>query len=50
MHHAAVGAQVGNIDIMLHVRICEGFVRNPDGTIVKRWSKEELTYPMQVRG
>jgi hypothetical protein len=37
------------VDIILHVRTCEGFVRNPDGTIVKKWSKEEEMYPMQVR-
>ncbi len=42
--------QVGHVDIILHVRTCEGFVRNPDGTIVKKWSKEEEMYPMQVGG
>ncbi len=42
------GLDVGNCDIMLHVRVCEGLVRQLDGTIEKRFARKELLYPIQV--
>ena len=39
---------MGNCDIMLHVRVCEGLVRQLDGTIEKRFARKELLYPIQV--
>lgn len=34
---------------MLHVRPCEGLMRQLDGTIEKRFAKKELLCPIQVR-
>ena len=42
------GLDVGNCDIMLHVRVCEGLVRQLDGSIEKRFACKELLYPIQV--
>ena len=42
------GLDVGNCDIMLHVRVCEGLVRQLDGSIEKRFARKELLYPIQV--
>ena len=39
---------MGNCDIMLHVRVCEGLVRQLDGSIEKRFGRKELLYPIQV--
>ncbi len=40
---------MGTCDIMLHVRPCEGLMRQLDGTIEKRFSKKELLCPIQAR-
>ena len=40
---------MGAVDLVLHVRPCEGLVRQLDGTIEKRFSKKELMVPLQVR-
>ena len=42
------GLDVGKCDIMLHVRVCEGLVRQLDGSIEKRFARKELLYPIQV--
>lgn len=42
------GLDVGNCDIMLHVRVCNGLVRQLDGSIEKRFDRKELLYPIQV--
>ncbi|BDA46451.1 5'-3' exoribonuclease 1 [Coccomyxa sp. Obi] len=42
------GLEVGACDIMLHVRPCEGLMRQLDGTIEKRFSKKELLCPIQA--
>lgn len=34
--------------MVLHVRPCEGLVRQLDGTVEKRFSKTELRVPLQV--
>ena len=39
---------MGNCDIILHVRVCEGLVRQLDGSIEKRFARKELMYPIQV--
>ena len=44
------GVEVAELDLLLHVRPCEGLVRQVDGTIEKRFAKAEVTYPMEVRG
>ena len=36
------------MDLVLHVRPCEGLVRQLDGTVKKRFSKEEIIVPIQV--
>ncbi len=41
--------QVGPCDIVLHVRPCEGLVRQLDGSIEKRWAPKELACPIQAR-
>lgn len=42
------GLEVGQCEITLHVRPCEGLVRQLDGTIEKHFSKKELLCPIQV--
>lgn len=43
------GLEVGPCDIVLHVRPCEGLVRQLDGSVEKRWAPKELACPIQVR-
>lgn len=42
------GLDVGCINIVLHVRPCEGLVRQLDGSVEKRFSKTECAYPLQM--
>jgi 5'-3' exoribonuclease 1 len=42
------GVDCGEITLLLHVRPCEGLVRQVDGTIEKRFAKKEVTYPMEL--
>lgn len=42
------GIDVGDVDLVLHVRPCEGLVRQIDGTVEKRFAKKELLVPLQV--
>ena len=42
------GLDVGNCDIILHVHVCEGLMRQLDGSIEKRFARKELMYPIQV--
>ena len=42
------GLEVGPTDVVLHVRPCEGLVRQLDGTVEKRFAKAELRVPLQV--
>jgi len=46
--HATQGIDVGDVDLVLHVRPCEGLVRQIDGTVEKRFAKKELLVPLQV--
>ena len=46
----AQGLEVGPTDVVLHVRPCEGLVRQLDGTVEKRFAKAELRVPLQVDG
>ena len=39
---------MGPTDVVLHVRPCEGLVRQLDGTVEKRFAKTELRVPLQV--
>ena len=39
---------MGDVDLVLHVRPCEGLVRQIDGTVEKRFAKKELLVPLQV--
>eukprot|EP00887_Chlorella_sp_A99_P000906 scaffold5.g906.t1 len=39
----------GGASLLLHVRQCEGLVRQVDGTIEKRFAKKESVYPLQAR-
>ena len=43
------GLDVGRCNLVLHVRPCEGLVRQIDGSIEKRFSKVQLLYPIQAR-
>lgn len=43
------GLEVGPTDVVLHVRPCEGLVRQLDGTVEKRFAKTEQRVPLQVR-
>jgi hypothetical protein len=42
------GIDVGDVDLVLHVRPCEGLVRQLDGTVEKRFAKKEVMIPLQV--
>ena len=42
------GLDVGQCALLLHVRPCEGLVRQLDGSIEKRFSPKHLLYPIQV--
>ena len=42
------GLDVGRCELVLHVRPCEGLMRQLDGTIEKRFAKKEILYPLQV--
>ena len=42
------GLDVGQCALLLHVRPCEGLVRQVDGSIEKRFSPKHLMYPIQV--
>jgi hypothetical protein len=44
------GIDLGQVDLVLHVRQVEGLVRQIDGTIEKRFSKKETSVPLQVGG
>ncbi|CAG9464207.1 unnamed protein product [Pedinophyceae sp. YPF-701] len=44
----AQGVDTGVVDCLLHVRCCEGLVRNLDGTIEKRFAREETAVPLQL--
>lgn len=42
------GIDVGRCSIMVHVRPMEGLVRQLDGTLEKRFAKQELQVPLQA--
>ena len=42
------GLDVGACEIVLHVRPCEGLIRQLDGTVEKRFAAKELLCPIQV--
>ncbi len=42
------GMEVGRCELVLHVRPCEGLMRQLDGTVEKRFAKKEILYPLQV--
>ena len=42
------GMDVGRSELVLHVRVCEGLMRQLDGTVEKRFAKKETLYPLQV--
>ena len=42
------GVELGALQLLLHVRPCEGLVRQIDGTVEKRFGKTEAVYPLQV--
>ena len=42
------GLDVASVDVALHVRPCEGLVRQLDGSVEKRFSKAALLYPIQA--
>jgi len=41
------GVDVGRCDLIVHVRICKGYIRHPDGTIQRQLAAEEANYPLQ---
>lgn len=42
------GVDIGRSELVLHVRVCEGLMRQLDGTVEKRFAKQEILYPLQV--
>ncbi|KAJ9516840.1 hypothetical protein QJQ45_027260, partial [Haematococcus lacustris] len=42
------GLEVGACDVICHVKVCKGFVKNLDGTINKLYSTDEVKFPVQV--
>lgn len=45
---AVQGVETGPVQLILHVRPCEGLIRQVDGTIEKRFGKQEVLVPIQV--
>lgn len=43
------GMDIGRSGLVLHVRVCEGLMRQLDGTVEKRFAKKEILYPLQVQ-
>eukprot|EP00976_Prorocentrum_cordatum_P053792 1085235-Prorocentrum_minimum.AAC.2 len=43
-----MGVDVGRVDVLLHVRACEGLVRYPNGALLKKWAAEETLHPLQA--
>ena len=43
------GMDIGRSELVLHVRVCEGLMRQLDGTVEKRFAKKEILYPLQVQ-
>ena len=39
---------IGRSELVLHVRVCEGLMRQLDGTVEKRFDKKEILYPLQA--
>ena len=44
-HH---GLDVGQVRLVLHVRLCKGFIRHLNGVLEKEYAEREVTYPLQV--
>lgn len=42
------GLELGNCNVLLHVRPCQGLMRRTDGTIEKRFAKDVVQAPLQV--
>ncbi|KAL4438007.1 hypothetical protein ABPG77_004228 [Micractinium sp. CCAP 211/92] len=42
------GVDCGEVTLLVHVRPCEGLVRQVDGTIEKRFAKKEVAYPLEL--
>ncbi|GAB4816899.1 hypothetical protein N2152v2_003945 [Parachlorella kessleri] len=42
------GVETGPVQLLLHVRPCEGLVRQVDGAIEKRFGKKEVLVPIQL--
>ena len=42
------GVDCEDVTLLVHVRPCEGLVRQADGTIEKRFAKSEVAYPVEV--
>eukprot|EP00884_Botryococcus_braunii_P018818 jgi/Botrbrau1/561/Bobra.0010s0030.1 len=42
------GVELGTINLLFHVRPCQGLVRRTDGVIEKRFSKDTVLHPMQA--
>ena len=42
------GVDVGSVNVMIHVRVCEGLVRHPDGSLQKRFGKTDVVVPAQL--
>lgn len=42
------GIDAGKCDLLVHVRVCKGYVRHLDGSIQKQYSEDEVTFPLQV--
>lgn len=42
------GVELGPVNLVFHVRPCQGLVRRTDGVIEKRFSTDMVLTPMQV--
>jgi len=42
------GVDLGNVQLLLHVRPVEGLIRQVDGSVEKRFGKETKTFPIQM--
>jgi hypothetical protein len=42
------GIDVGRCDLIVHVKICKGFVRHADGSVQRQLAAEEANFPLQV--
>ena len=47
-HLTKSGLDIGRCEVLVHVKLLLGFLRHPDGTVVRQYSTEDVLAPLQV--